>query len=316
MQLSVPIVFLDRIMKRLLIVLFLNLAALAIPPLEAHKLVILISPPRGRSTAFLRMMRARGDFKILYEPGMSQWYHLGKPINSSSKKSFGPMKKKILDELQKGSIFIKELQYSALGYALDEEILKNPDTYYVFLLRDPHHVCLSYHSRQPYACNQWPYLLSSESLWTAYKIIETEGMRKPFLIDSDALAERAEEIVPQLCAYLGIPHIPESLHWEDLSENFQEKVEWGDTPEYKLNWHWNEQAITTTGFTPSLSHYKCDENGSPTFEEIKNTQLRAAWKKVYEESMPYYNQLLDKLAEQEQLMQPKIFSTGTNPDLN
>jgi hypothetical protein len=90
----------------------------------AHPIVILISPPRSLSTAFLRMISARGDFTCLHEyfsccyaqkneaTIVGTWLRQDAPLP----KTFAEIKNVIFETAKKSPVFVKEMSWPMLNW--------------------------------------------------------------------------------------------------------------------------------------------------------------------------------------------------------
>lgn len=268
-----------------------------------HK-IILISAPRSLSVAFLRMMQERGDFQILHEPSqfvfnlkhstqeVQNWF------NSDAPKTYDEVKDLIMTTAQNGNVFVKEMSFAVEEWLTqDIEWISNPDIHFVFLLRDPHHIALSFYKKlEPVfdECkHQWEDLIGYRSLYNVYQAINKYAACKPYIVLTQDLYTNPRQTVEQFCAAVDIPFIAESLQWDNLEHNFDPQ-QWHEIKHSDITNHWHSDAIRSTGFGKPTK-YAVDNAGKPTFEEIGNEEHRHIVMKAYETNVPHYYLLLAQI---------------------
>ena len=261
------------------------------------KVIYLISTPRSCSTAFLRMMHARGDFEIFIEPGIKLYRNFdNKTLRDTEEAIF-----KKSANYQK-NVFVKEMIVPASKYLLPESNFLNQQNYsIVFLIRNPHHALISFYKKNSYYKKAKKRPLSDQNDFMSYKKLYElfqkfqQKAMSPMIIQSEELVLNPRKIITQFCQYAKIPFKEESLSWQKLDGNFSLKNEWGClyTPEIASNWY--DTAMASDGLKDeNLTKYAVDEHGQPTFEEIENLEHRKVYKKLYDNNMPYYKLFLDE----------------------
>jgi len=261
-----------------------------------HKVIYLVSPPRSLSVGFTRMIEARGDFKIFHEPSVSV-YHKAHNYTFSSEwfkegafQTFEEIKKAIF--AGDSNVFVKEISFH-LAEFLDEDLIKNPNVYFIFLLRDPHASVISLYLKiQPIAGNcanvdDWHLAVGYKSMVDIFQKIKAFGGRQPLILFSEELAAKPQEAIAKFCNYADIPLKEESLAWESLGNDFDAYTLWNENKRVDLIYHWHEDALQSTGFRP-LKTYDKDNQGNPTFLEVKDPKDREECQKSYHYSLPYY----------------------------
>lgn len=186
--------------------------------------------------------------------------------------------------------FVKEECFVANHYLYNEDIIKLPNTYTVFLLRDPHQIILSFYNKNKKGFSK--VYAEFESMWKLFEYIKSVNLRQPHIIYAEDLVKDPHKIVKQFCDYADIPFKEESLQWEDLSQNFKNDKIWYDTPYARFSKLWHGNALSTPGFIDMNRTYAFDGNGKPTFEEIEDEKARELCLKFYEEMIPYYKLFL------------------------
>jgi hypothetical protein len=280
-----------------LLLLFMQTALFA-----ESKIVYLISPPRSGSVAFLRMMEARHDFAIFHEP--SQWVFNSKYYPDLTRDWFLPeapahfdeVKAQILAAARTGNVFVKEMSFAVRDSLLeDEELFLKPNVHFVFLLRNPHHVTISF-------CKKWggvfdglSSLLGYSACYEIFQKAKKSASNPPIILFTEELVASPNKVLEQFFTKLDLPFLEESLSWQDLGNDFTGTAEWHEIKTKNDAQHWHKEAIHSSGFG-SLPHYKVDSNGEATFEEIENREDREVCKKVYQDNLIFY-QLLQNEAQ-------------------
>lgn len=265
------------------------------------KAIYLISTPRSCSTAFLRMMHARGDFEVFNEPGVITYFSIHKTKKLAT---YHEVEKSIAQKMiPSQNIFVKELGYAACEYLLpDSDFLKHQDYNVVFLVRNPHNALISHYKKTNFGVmkNLLQDILSYKKLYELFQEFKQKTMKQPWIILSEELVVHPRKILTQFCYHTGIPFKEESLSWQQLGKDFSFKKEWNcDNPPHCAS-HWHDSAMASTGFESRVTSYAVDEDGQPTFEEIENLEHRTFYKQLYDENLPYYKLFLDEYHKIEQ----------------
>lgn len=269
-----------------------------------HKIVYLVSPPRSLSVAFLRMMQTRGDFSIMHEPSQLAFNRLHSPelvqswYRPSAFQSFDEVKTVILQEAEDRNVFVKEMSFAVRDFHVtDFELMKNPNVYFVFLVRTPHATTISMYNKlkQWFDCLdiQFRDLVGYKAQSEIFMAVKNHGFHAPYLILTEDLYTNPQNTIQKFCDHIGIEFKPESLHWSDLGASFDGQEQWHEIKYKELTNYWHSDAIGSTGFGKPRS-YEIDEQGNPTFCEIENQKHREMCLKVYHEHMIYYLKLLEQ----------------------
>lgn len=201
--------------------------------MDTRQLLILWSPPRCRSTAFLRMMAARGDVEVVHEP-FSQLMDFGSADVSGTKCTDEPAIMTALLELsQRTRVFVKDttdFQYPALLEA--GQFLRSAS--HSVLIRDPGEAIASHARLNPeVTCAE----IGFERVREIYEAAAAAGAT-PLVIDSDDLVDRPAETVRAYCAAVGIEFRPAALQWDPAALSAWERAA-----------RWHVEAAGSTGFT-------------------------------------------------------------------
>jgi hypothetical protein len=265
----------------------------------AHKVIYVVAPPRNCSCAFLRMIQARGDFKIFHEPSQYAFNLIRNPAHKknwfreNAPETFAEVKQKIFNALKEKNVFVKEVSFAVQAFLLnDDAFINSADVYFVFLIRNPHHATISFFQRATRSIPNLANLLGYQGTFDIFTKIKAAGTNKPIIILSEDFYQNPETTIKQFCKYFGIPFKEESLHWPDLGEAFSGIEEWEELKLIETTHHWHGDAIRSTGIMHP-HNYAVDECSMPTFEEIP-VEHRAAYIEAYLINKRYYDLLLNE----------------------
>lgn len=239
------------------------------------KILALWGTPRTRSTAFLWMMKQRGDFHTFHEP-FGKSFYLSDERKSDRAADQAPRADlnyssilRMLDS-HKGSdgrsVFIKDLTYHLEG-VYDEHFLAH--FHNVFLIRDPAKTLPSLYSLLPDFTHEE---LGYDTQYGMYELLRATSNNAPLIIDADDLTMNPEAVVEAFCENVGIPFIEKSLQWDNIP------------PTTTLTW-WiggdghHDNLKNSTGF--QVKRFK-------DYPEVSDVPKLA---KAYEECFPYYEKL-------------------------
>jgi hypothetical protein len=268
-----------------------------------NKVVYLVSPPRSLSVAFLRMMEARKDFKVMNEPSQWAYNKINNPELTKSwffkdaPQTFDEVKQKIFSFSKESNVFAKEMSFAVKDFILnDKELVENKNVYFVFLIRNPHHSVISWYKKQLEIASDialFSSLIGFKQTYEIFKNIKNRSANRPLIMLTEDLYNEPNKTVQMFCKYIGIPFKEEAMNWKDLGEDFTGIKEWNEIKPKKFAHHWHLDAIKSTKFSIP-TQYAIDKNCKPTFEEISNLEHRECCKKVYEENLEYYKLLLNE----------------------
>lgn len=225
--------------------------------------IVLWATPRTVSTAFDKMMRTRGDMKVITEP-FGAAYHMGpeklsgRYAMTEPKATFDSVLQGVLNAGRTGPVFVKELVYQ-LGPLVKYEVLNKFQN--TFLIRDPAWALCSLEKIRPdFSEDEAGYLKQ----YQAWSILKQHG-HNPIVIDSDDLRADPEYIVGAWCDAVGIPRRPDALEWEP------------GMPDEWLPWEEFMQVVAkSTGFLPP-------ESKEPPTPSDALAKKIAAYKPLYNE---------------------------------
>lgn len=170
-----------------------------------HRLIVMWAPPRSLSTAFVRVIEARGDFTILHEPlcdmaACGSYQHRMEVGESARLESHEQLFGHIQSLRSHKQVFVKDTcEYSYHEQLAGSAYLR--EAQHVFMLRDPEKVINShYHINPELSCEEVGYA----NLARLYDLVKEEAALPPVFIDADELAVNAERVVTSFCGAVGL----------------------------------------------------------------------------------------------------------------
>lgn len=264
-----------------------------------YKIVYLNSGPRSLSTVFLRMMESRGDFTVFNEPTLPVFAKmiyqdsLEGVFLKDSNSSFEQVKETLYCAQKTSHVFVKDMSFSSHAFLMqDPSFVQDPLVYFLFLVRDPHHMTISYYKKAQEVMPGLSHVIGLKNLWEEYEVVRELNPNGVKIISSEQLYTDPRETMTELCDHLGIPFLEEALTWNSYDDNFQGHQEWNEQKQGDQIHHWHGQALSSTQMgTPST--YEVDEEGNPTFSEVADESDRTELVGVYEENVIYYRKFLE-----------------------
>lgn len=234
-----------------------------------QRLIVMWAPPRSLSTAFLRVIAARGDFEILHEPmcdlaACGEYTHQRSDGTATVLRSASELFDYIAFLRCQSPVFVKDTcEFDYEANVAGSSYLQ--DAQHVFMLRDPEKVINSH-----YAVN--PQLSSDEvgyrHLVKLYNQVKTQSATAPIFVEAERLSADPDGTIRAFCDSSGLIHIPESLKWEKGHLNVWQRTQ-----------HWHVDAANST----SIAHVS------------KNYAVRvdnhAPLQRYYRENRPFYDYL-------------------------
>lgn len=228
-------------------------------------LIYLIATPRSITTAFTRMVEARGDCTVLHEPGVDTYTLLYEPeagsiiLMDDDPKSFEQAQQGILDAVETGKpVFVKEMGFAAQHYLFTDKLasVSRKQARVMFLVRDPHASLVSLYRKRPAIYPVLDDWVDYKKLWELFELVQQQATNKPLIVISEQFLDDPYNGALQFCAWSGLPFCSEQLTWQPLA-----------TIEHPLNSEigrlWCDTLLPTSGFiTPNT--YAVDATGKPT----------------------------------------------------
>jgi hypothetical protein len=230
----------------------------------------LISSPRNVSTALMYSFAHRGDLKVVDEPFYSYYLHLtdaDHPGKNEIMQSLPSDYIQVIQEMtdlseQHEHIFIKNMAHHLIE--MDLGFLKKWKN--ILLIRNPKQLIASFAQVMP---NPTQIDIGIKRQFEIYEFLKSENQRT-FIIDSGELLKSPESVLTKLCQSLGLEMRKSMLQWKP--GRISEDGVWAK--------YWYDNVHQSTGFAQ---------------QGTSSRPLPTHCQKLYEESLPYYQEL-SKLA--------------------
>ena len=178
--------------------------------------IVLWAVPRSVSTAFERVMRARGDLIVFSEP-FSVPYYLGQERASDRFGAAGPhasteestsVVQELVAATEAGTVFVKDMAYHVTP-CLDRELVGNFQN--TFIVRHPGHTLGSLKRLLP---DFTPEEAGFEQQYRLMRLALEASDEEPVILDGEELRRSGATVVEDYCRRVGLPFLPESLTWQ------------------------------------------------------------------------------------------------------
>lgn len=223
----------------------------------SHPIIAMWSHPRSMSTAFERIMRARGDLECLHEPFMYDYY-----INRSKRemphfdamddhpRSYEAIRGMILAKAERGPVFFKDMSYYVVPHIFADTDFFDRITH-SFLVRDPRASIVSYAKLDSGITLEE---VGIEAQWIHASHLIDRG-RRPVVVQSEMLQANAPGQMRRYWRAVGLDDKPEALDWKDPAPADWQQVS---------GWHQNVMSSRTIR-PPSASQ---DKETQEQFERL------------------------------------------------
>ena len=237
------------------------------PP--TYPIVALWCVPRSVSTAFERMIAARGDFQVITEPFSDSYYYATDRVSErydidsgSAYKNFEEALAAIHLAAENGPVFFKDMAYHAHRY-LSASLLSAFTN--VVLTRDPRLSLVSLYKRMPdFTIEEAGF----EALAKLVSLLDTAG-ESPFVMDGEVLRGDPEGVSRGFCEAVDIPFNPDALNWSKGEEKHWDRWQsWFAEAAQSTQFHQPEITLDTE--TLAVPHVQaalalCD----PHYQELR-----------------------------------------------
>ncbi len=215
-------------------------------PTDRPVILALWSAPRSRSTAFERMMCARGDFTVLHEP----FSHVANYGSTTVDDELITSEPQLLAALRRtrGQVFFKDTTDFHYPHLLEDEAFLR-DATHTFLVRHPREAIASHFALHPGLGRDE---IGFAWLHEIFAAVRAATGATPVVVDSADLVARPAETVERYCAAVGIPFVPAALTWST-----------GMTPAWLRSERWHQGTSETTGFVQTLPRQSTAIEDSP-----------------------------------------------------
>lgn len=242
-------------------------------------IIALWSHPRSMSTAFERIMRARGDLACLHEPFMYDYY-----INRSLRRmphfeakadhpvSYEDIRAMILAKAEAAPVFFKDMSYYVVPHILGDHAFMARVTH-SFLIRDPKAALVSYAKLDPEFTREEAGL---EAQWRHVEALVQQG-RIPVIARSEAVQADPPGAMRRYWAAVGLADMPQALEWRGEAPQ-----DWGQVA------GWHRDVLASSSVNPPDSG-KAKETAD-SFDKLISAEPR--FKAIHEHHAPFYEKLL------------------------
>lgn len=232
--------------------------------------IALWAHPRAVSTAFLRMMIARGDLTVVHEPLVTLTdegsVELPTPDGGTvTARSTGQVLAHLRKLAVERPVFVKDTLEYRYQYLFDHP-RELADIRHTFIVRHPAPTISSHYAMKPtVTCPEIGY----EHQYELYSLVSEVAAEPPVVLSAERLLADPEQVVAAYCAAVGLPYLPQALRWEPQ-----------DRPEWRRTRQWHTTAAASSGFAAVPRHYEV------TVEN--DERLRA----FYDYHYPFYERLV------------------------
>ena len=227
--------------------------------------------PRAVSTAFGRMMMARGDVTVVHEPLVTLADHGaievpglgGGTVTLDSAVA-------VLEHLAKLAaerpVFFKDtLEYRHQVLYDHPELIAG--FRHTFMVRDPARTIASHYALKPeVSCSDIGY----EHEWDLFELTRQVCGRRPVVVSAERLLADPERVVAAYCDAVGLDFRPGALSWRPE-----------DRPEWRASRRWHLDAIASSGF------------GLPDKQYAVTVDNDERLRSYYEHHRPFYERLIE-----------------------
>ncbi len=230
----------------------------------------LVSSPRNVSTALMYSFAHRGDIKVVDEPFYSYYLSLTNADHPGKQEIIESQPVdhlKVIDQIKylnenHQHVFIKNMAHHLIDMEL--EFLTNWID--IFLIRNPKQLIASF---AQVMASPTQTDIGIKRQFEIYSYLKSKN-QTCIILDSGELLKNPSRVLNKFCESIGLPMKDSMLHWKA-----------GSLPEDGI-WakYWYENVHASTGFAP---------------QSTSTRELPEHCKKLYEESLPYYQEL-SKLA--------------------
>ena len=182
------------------------------------------------STAFERIMRARGDIECLHEPFMYDYYiHRSKrrmphfEARDDHPRDYRSIRDMILVKGEKGPVFFKDMAYYVMPHILSDDTFVRRLTH-TFLVRHPMASLVSYAGLDPGFTNEE---LGIEAQFRLFEGITAIGAGRPIVVASERIQSDLRKQMQAYWGSIGLADSPGALNWgNEVPADWQQVAGW------------------------------------------------------------------------------------------
>lgn len=245
----------------------------------SYPIIALWSHPRSMSTAFERIMRARGDLDCLHEPFMYDYY-----INRSTKKmphfdaldehpkSYDAIRAMILEKAENGPVFFKDMSYYVVPHIFADQAFMDRVTH-SFLIRDPKASLVSYAKLDP------DLLLEEVGLaaqWLQARHLMAQTAKPPIVVESEKVQADPQGQMRTYWQAVGLADKPAALDWNEPAPTDWQQVQ-----------AWHQDVMSSKTIRPISAEQVAETQKA--FDKLVASAPRFA--QFYAHHLPFYGKL-------------------------
>lgn len=243
----------------------------AVGDLPRPQVIAMWAHPRAVSTAFLRMMIARGDVTVVHEPlvTLTDEGHVELPAVDGGTVDLhrpGQVLAQLIELGRRRPVFVKdtvEYRYTEL-FDHPAELAAITHT---FIVREPARTIASHYAKKPtVSCPE----IGFEHQYELFERIRELTGREPVVISAEQLLGTPEKVIQAYCEAVGLAYRPEALRWEP-----------GERAEWRRTQRWHVEAAASSGFQATTER--------PYEVTVEND---AGLRAYYEHHLPFYERLV------------------------
>lgn len=208
----------------------------------SHPIIVLWSHPRSMSTAFERVMRARGDLECLHEPFMYDYY-----LNRAKRamphftaedqhpRTFTAIRDMIFDKAEQRPVFIKDMSYYVVPHIFEDPAFLKRLTH-SFLVRGLKASILSYAKLDPELTQEE---IGIEAQWRLAEYLINNGTTRPIVVQSEKIRQDPRGQMQDFWRAVGLQDRPDALSWDDAAPSDWQQVS-----------GWHQDVMSTKSIRP------------------------------------------------------------------
>lgn len=209
---------------------------------DRHRVIALWGVPRSVSTAFERVMRARGDLEVFHEPFLAFYYHGEERASeryAGEREPDGPqrpeaIRERLLEAASERPVFFKDLAYY-LSRRMSLETIAGIES--TFLIRHPSLALASLYRLQPDSSFEET---GYEAQLELMRLVRESSGEPLVVVDAERLKGDPAVVHRDYCERVGLPFIPEALEWQRGSPS-EEWAPWE---------RWHKEAMRSSAIEP------------------------------------------------------------------
>lgn len=234
-------------------------------------LIAMWAHPRAVSTAFLRMMIARGDVTVVHEPLVTlvDTGSVALPTGDNGSVTVADpvaVHAHLRDLGRDRYVFVKDTLEYRYQHLFDDP-QRIADIVHTFIVRHPARAIPSHYAIKPtVTCPEIGY----EHQWDLFELVRRTADRAPVVISAEALLRDSDRVVAAYCSAVGLPFRPDALRWAPE-----------DRPEWQRTREWHLDVGDSSGFQPVRKSFEATVENHPTLRSY------------YEYHHPFYERLIE-----------------------